>query len=121
MPRTAAALPAISADGKTWTIKIKPGIFFTDDPAFKGKPRELVADDYVYSLKRAWIPTCAAAASRSSPISSSACVPLVDAARKPGAKMNYDTPVEGLRALDRHTLQLKLQRAQLPDRRGACS
>ena len=51
-PRTAVALPAISADGKTWTIKVKPGIRFTDDPAFKGQPRELVAQDYVYSIKR---------------------------------------------------------------------
>ena len=35
VPRTAAALPTYSADRKTWTIKVKPGIFFTDDPAFK--------------------------------------------------------------------------------------
>ena len=52
VPRTAAALPAISADGRTWTIKVKPGIRFTDDPAFGGKRRELVAEDYVYSIKR---------------------------------------------------------------------
>src|SRR5690349_3168257 len=51
-PNTAAALPVISADGLTWTIKLKPGIYFTDDPAFKGKKRELVAADYVYSWKR---------------------------------------------------------------------
>ena len=36
---------------------------------------------------------------------------MVDAARKPGAKLDYDAPVEGLRALDRHTLQLTLPRA----------
>src|SRR6188474_555889 len=51
-PNTAVDLPQVSADGLTWTIKIQPGIFFTDDPAFKGKKRELVAQDYVYSLKR---------------------------------------------------------------------
>ncbi|HYK64345.1 MAG TPA: heme-binding protein, partial [Patescibacteria group bacterium] len=49
---TAAALPQISADGLTWTIKIKPSIYFSDDPAFKGKKRELIAADYVYSFKR---------------------------------------------------------------------
>ena len=27
----------------TWTIRIRPGIYFADDPAFKGKQRELVA------------------------------------------------------------------------------
>ena len=52
VPNTAAALPEISADGKTWTIKVRPGIYFADDPAFKGKRRELTAADYVYSLKR---------------------------------------------------------------------
>src|SRR5215831_1328157 len=52
VPNTAAALPEISADGLTWTIKVRPGIYFSDDPAFKGKKRELTAADYVYSWKR---------------------------------------------------------------------
>ncbi len=51
-PVTAAALPAISADGRTWTIRVQPGIHFVDDPAFGGKRREPVAADCVYSLKR---------------------------------------------------------------------
>ncbi len=33
-------------------IRIRKGIQFAADPAFKGVKRELVADDYVYSLKR---------------------------------------------------------------------
>src|ERR1700674_2259131 len=56
VPVTAIATPEISPDGKTWTIRIKAGIYFTDDPAFHGKPRELVAEDYVYSIKRAQDP-----------------------------------------------------------------
>ena len=36
-------MPEVSDDFRTWTFRIKPGIFFADDPAFKGKPRELVA------------------------------------------------------------------------------
>src|SRR6478609_6107374 len=52
VPRTAARAPEISADGRTWTIHIKPGTRFTDDPAFKGKPRELTAPDYVFAWKR---------------------------------------------------------------------
>src|SRR5579862_7536850 len=51
-PNTLAALPEISADGKTFTMHVKPGIYFNDDPAFGGKKRELVAQDYVYSMKR---------------------------------------------------------------------
>jgi ABC-type transport system substrate-binding protein len=33
-PRAAAAMPEISADGRTYTIRIRPGIYFTPDPAF---------------------------------------------------------------------------------------
>ena len=47
VPNTAAAMPEITDGGRTFTIRVKPGIFFADDPAFKGKPRELTADDYV--------------------------------------------------------------------------
>jgi len=53
-PVAAIAPPEITDGGKTWTIRMKPGIHFTDDPAFRGKPREVTADDYVYSLKR-WL------------------------------------------------------------------
>ena len=47
----------LACDRKKWTglyfLKSMPGIYFTDDPAFKGKRRELVAEDYpVYAVKR---------------------------------------------------------------------
>jgi len=38
----------------------------------------------------------------------------VDAARKPGARFDYDAPVPGLRALDRHTLQLTFTGVNYP-------
>src|SRR4029450_3396890 len=44
--QTAEALPQVSDDGKTYTFKVKKGIYFTPDPAFKGKRRELTAADY---------------------------------------------------------------------------
>ena len=40
-PSTAAAMPEVSADFKTFTFRIKPGIHFATDPAFKGAKREL--------------------------------------------------------------------------------
>src|SRR5690606_1585540 len=55
-PNTAEALPKVEQDGKVYTFKIKPGIYFSDDPAFKGKKRELVAQDYVYSIQRVMDP-----------------------------------------------------------------
>lgn len=52
-PNLAAALPEISADGLTWTIRLKPGVRFADDPVFPGgRGREVVAADVVYSFKR---------------------------------------------------------------------
>ena len=47
--RHAASTRPTTASGP---YSIKPGIYFADDPAFKGKRRELVAQDYVYTLKR---------------------------------------------------------------------
>ena len=52
VPNTAAALPEITHDGRTWTIRIKPGIYFADDPAFKGKKRELTAARLRLRVKR---------------------------------------------------------------------
>ncbi len=119
VPRTAAGPPEISADGRVWTIRIKPKIHFTDDPAFGGRPRELVAQDYVYSIKRALDPNLSRGGS---PLTSDLIVGMrtqVSAASKPGAKLDYDAPVEGLRAIDRYTLQFKLVEANYPVMRSA--
>src|SRR5690349_12680600 len=51
-PNTAVAMPEVSADGTTYTVRIKPGIYYEDDPVFAGKKRELVAADYVFAMKR---------------------------------------------------------------------
>jgi oligopeptide transport system substrate-binding protein len=52
VPNTAEALPEISEQGRVYTIRVKQGIYFADDPAFKGARRELTAADYAYSLGR---------------------------------------------------------------------
>jgi len=107
VPNTAAALPQVSADGITWTIKLKPGLYFSDDPAFKGKKRELTAADYVYSFKRLIDP---ALRSNNAQILDDRLVgakEAIAAARKTG-KFNYDAPLEGAQAIDRYTLRLKL-------------
>ena len=45
VPQTAVALPEVSADGMTFTLRLRPGIYFAEDPAFKGRQRELVAQE----------------------------------------------------------------------------
>ena len=108
-PNTAAALPEISADFTTYTVRIRPGIYFSDDAAFKGTKRELVAADYVYAIKRHFDPTLKSA--RMANLANNHIVglmPLRDAALKTEKPFDYDTPIEGLRTLDRYTLQIKL-------------
>ncbi len=113
-PVTAQGMPVVTDDGRTWTIHIVPGIHFTDDPAFHGKPRELVAADYVYSLKR-WIdPNLRRGGSAVFSDIVVGARDVVEAARRPGAKFDYDRPIEGLRSLDRYTLQLRLTEPNYP-------
>src|SRR3954464_5315741 len=108
-PLTAAAIPEVSADFRVWTIKVKPGIYFADDPAFKGKKRELVAQDYVYTFKRFADPA------NKSPVWSElesagiiGLAPLRQAALDTRKPFDYDREIEGLRALDRYTLRFTL-------------
>jgi oligopeptide transport system substrate-binding protein len=107
VPSIAAGMPEYSADGRTWTIRIKRGIHFADDPAFNGKKRELIAADIVYSWKRLVDPRIR------SPKADLVRGKLVgiDAAAdkaKTTGRFDYDSDIEGLRAIDRYTLQLKL-------------
>jgi oligopeptide transport system substrate-binding protein len=106
IPNTAETMPVITDSGKTWTIKLQHGILFGDAPAFKGKPRELVAEDYVYSIKRSLDPNLLTGGDPELTDLLEGARPVVDAARKAGAKFNYDTPISGLRATDRYTLQI---------------
>ena len=108
VPCTAEALPAITNGGRTWTIKVRKDILFTDDPAFKGTPRELTAADYVYSIKRSLDPNLRGGGDPALTDLIDGARPIVDAARKPGAKLDYDAPMKGLRAVDRYTLQINL-------------
>ena len=108
-PSTAVTLPEASDDFKTFVVRLKPGIYFTDDPAFKGKPRELVAADYVYSIKRHLDPRWKSP--RLSTVEQEGFVGL-DVLRKEalaGKPFDYDREVPGLRAIDRYTLQIKLE------------
>jgi ABC-type transport system substrate-binding protein len=111
-PRTAAAMPEVSSDFRTLTVRIRPGIVFQDDPAFKGKKRELTAHDYVYSTKRIYDPRWKSPLYSS--INNSKLVGL-EALRKEAqasGKFDYDREVEGLRALDRYTFQIRLAESE---------
>jgi ABC-type transport system substrate-binding protein len=53
IPLLAESMPQVSSDKRTYTIKIKRGVLFHDDKCFDGgKGRELVAEDFIYGIKR---------------------------------------------------------------------
>jgi ABC-type transport system substrate-binding protein len=106
-PRAAAALPEVTDNGRTYTFRIKPGIYFSPDPAFEGKKRELVAADYVYSLKRLLDPKVRAQWSFLVDGKIAGAAAIVDEAKRTG-RLDFDKPMEGLQALDRYTLRIKL-------------
>jgi oligopeptide transport system substrate-binding protein len=110
IPDTAEALPVITNGGKTWTITLRHGILFADAPAFKGKPRELVAEDYVYSIKRSIDPNLLTGGDPELTDLIEGARPIVDAARQPGGRFDYDAAIAGLRAIDRYTLQIRMTR-----------
>ncbi len=108
VPNTAAGLPQISDGGRTFTVKVRPGIYFAEDPAFKGKKRELTAEDYVFTIKRIFDPKVR---SYWLYLFDHRLVGLDEAlerARKTD-RFDYDQKIEGLQALDRYTLRLRFK------------
>lgn len=107
VPHAAAALPEVSSDGKTYTIRLKPGQYFTADPAFNGKRRELTMADYVYSWKRLFDPRLA---SPHTWLFAGKVVGLDQLARDAAAagRLDYARPVPGFELLDRYTLRIHL-------------
>ncbi len=109
-PNVALGMPEISDDFRSYKVRIKPGIYFADDPVFGGKKRELTAQDFVYSYKRIFDPkTKSPSYSDLDEEKMIGLAELRDHAEKPGANFDYDTEVEGIRALDRYTIQFKLE------------
>jgi ABC-type transport system substrate-binding protein len=108
VPNTAEGLPQISDGGRTYTIKIRPGIYFAAHAAFGNAKRELTAHDYVFSIKRILDPKIRSYYLYLFENRLLGLDPLLAAARKNG-RFDYDAPLEGLRALDRYTLQVRFQ------------
>ena len=107
-PLTLERLPEVSDRGATYLCRMRKGIFFAADPAFKGKPRELVAADYAYSLKRLLDPAL------HSPWTWVVEGKLVGgdelrAAAKASGRFDYDAPLPGLEVVDRYTLRIRLK------------
>ncbi|MBL7665978.1 MAG: hypothetical protein JNM93_12655 [Bacteriovoracaceae bacterium] len=109
-PNLAKEMPQVSKNGLTYTFKIIPGVLFHDDECFPGGiGRELVAEDFVYSFKRLADPKLVATGWW-----------LFDEkikglnewrnAQKDTAISDYSASIEGVKALDKYTLQFVLSK-----------
>jgi ABC-type transport system substrate-binding protein len=98
---TVRDMPRLDNDGVTYTFHLRPGVYFTPDPVFNGKRREVTADDYVYSIKRLY-----------DPVLKSPWLFLFDGklAGDAALKKRFDhaTAIPGLQAVDRYTLKIRL-------------
>jgi len=85
-PSSLREMPTSDASGKVWTFHLKPGMFFSDDPAFSGKKREVTAADYKFAIER-----------------------LLDPMLKSPWSFMFEGKLADLRALDKYTLRLTLK------------
>ncbi|MFO1252638.1 MAG: ABC transporter substrate-binding protein [Inhella sp.] len=110
VPRIATALPETNADFTEHRIQIRRGIYFQDDPAFKGAKRELVAQDFIFALMRFADPKTTSPMWPS--LEEQGIVGLAELRRRAlesKQPFNYDARIEGLQAPDRYTLVFKLK------------
>lgn len=102
-PNLAEGMPQVSEDGLTYTIKIKQGVKFADDPAFAdGKGREVTAQDFVYSIERHYDPKNR---SQGAWVWEGKIAGMDD---WKAAGSDYAKPIAGLKALDKYTIQITL-------------
>jgi ABC-type transport system substrate-binding protein len=109
-PLVAERVPEPQENGTLYEFRIRPGIYFQDDPVFKGQKRELVARDMEYAIKRFRDP-----ANRSPYewLFENKIVGLdeLKAAAEKSGKFDYDARIEGLQSVDRYVFRVKLKEA----------
>jgi len=86
VPNALRAMPSSDPGGTIWTFQLKPGMYFNDDPAFNGKKREVMAEDYVYAIQR-----------------------LFDPALKSPWLFMFEGKLADIRALDKYTVRITLK------------
>jgi ABC-type transport system substrate-binding protein len=112
VPRALEALPSVEDGGRTYVCNVRKGIYFTPDPAFKGRRRELTAADFAFGFKRILDPA----------VKSPWLWMLEDkllgsdearAKAEKSGRFDYDAPLPGLEVVDRYTLRIRLTRPDL--------
>ena len=108
-PNVVESVPVAEDGGKRYVFKIRPGIYFADDPAFGGKRRELTAQDFEYGMKRHLDPRWRSP-NQYILTESLDIVGAKEAVKRAQAsgRFDYDVPIAGIQAPDRYTLVIRL-------------
>lgn len=110
IPNIAKEMPRVSENGLVYTIKIRENVFFTEDECFGGKKRELTVNDFIFAWKRLanikylsrnWWVFDGKIAGLDEFREYTKTVSNED-------EVDYCRTVEGLTAIDKYTLQVKL-------------
>jgi ABC-type transport system substrate-binding protein len=107
-PNVVEAMPEVADNGATYTFHLKKGIYFTPDPAFKGAKRELIAQDYAYSIRRFYDPKLHSPYLYYFENKIIGADEVMEQAKKAN-KYDYDAVIPGLQVLDRYTLRIRLK------------
>jgi ABC-type transport system substrate-binding protein len=108
VPLVAESVPEPQEGGTRYTFRIRPGILFADDPAFKGAKRELVAADVEYAIKRFRDPKNRSPYGWLFEHKLVGLDELAEAAERTG-RFDYDAKIPGLQVLGRYTISFKLR------------
>ena len=108
VPLVAETVPEPEENGTRYTFRIRPGIYFTDDPAFKGEKRELVARDFEYMVKRFRDPKIRSPYEWLFENKIVGLDELTEKAKKTG-RFDYDAKVAGIEVRDKYVISFKLK------------
>jgi len=108
VPETADGMPQIADGGRTFTFRLKKGVYFAPDPVWQGKKRELVAEDYAYTLKRFLDPKLRSPWKFLLEGKIAGLDALGERAARSGGNFDYAAKVPGLEVVDRYTLRVRL-------------
>lgn len=108
IPQVVESVPVPEENGTRYTLRFKRGIYFAEDPAFNGQRRELVAKDMEYAIRRFRDPANRSPYEWLFENKVLGLDEFAEKAKKTG-KFDYDSPIEGLKVLDKYTLQIRLK------------
>ena len=108
VPLVAEAIPEPEEGGRRYTFRIKPGIYYAPDPAFKGQKRELVAKDFEYAIKRFRDPKNRSPYAWLFENKLVGLDELEQRAKKTG-QFDYDAKIPGIEVRDRYTVSFLLK------------